>query len=118
MSTEATTVVAIEDVRLASTSGHVMWLYKGKLRELGANMLKVALQTGKVSVVTSAPEAAAAPAAEPPREQKIAEAVHAIVEGGNPEDFTAQNKPKVAVVAAKSGIADVKAAEIEAALDV
>jgi hypothetical protein len=120
MSAETTTVVAIEDVRLASTNGAVRWLRKGEPKELGATMLQLALKTGKVSVVANA---APAPAPEPveaapSRDEQIAQAVAKILDEGDPNDFTAQHKPKVAAVARESGLDDVRAAEIEAALEV
>jgi len=121
MSTETTVVVAIEDVRVATTHGHVFWLKAGVERELGNSILQHALATGKVSIVSKgapkAQEPAELEAAELTREEQITAAVFAVAERGNPVDFTAQGKPKVAVIAAECGIADVRAAEIEAALE-
>jgi len=117
MSSETTIVVALEDVRVATTHGHVFWLKAGVERELGKSALQYALATGKVSVVSKAAPAAPAATPEKTREQKVTEAVLAVVEEGDPANFTAQNKPKVAVIAARSGVQDVRAAEIEEALD-
>lgn len=115
----ATTVVAIEDVRVASTQGWVIWLKANEPTELSGEKLSVALQTGKVAVVAAgaAPEGDSE-TTEPTRHELISAAVAAVLDEGNPDDFTAQNKPKVSVIAAKSGVTDVKAAEIESALDV
>jgi hypothetical protein len=102
-------------VRLATTSGHVLWLGPNEERELAGDLLQLAYENGCTRVESAPVAEAPAPAPFPSPDERVEQveaAIRELMERGDSTAFTSAGMPRVREVAVILGDETTKA-EIE-----
>jgi hypothetical protein len=112
-------VTTQQPVRLASTSGAVTWVYPGSPRELGGELLRMALEAGCVpegqaSATEQVPPTPAALLSTLSKIEQIQGAIQDLIKRNKAEAFTSNGVPRVKDVSALLGY-DVNRVEVETA---